>query len=65
MQIDPVWFLFILFILCFLMIKELYVAIVAKELVSHKVCDFISPSTLSTLFLVVTSPSLLQSPPLW
>lgn len=48
-QIDPVWFhtFFTLFILCFLTIKELYVDTVAKELMSHKVYNFIS----SWLFL--------------
>lgn len=39
------------------MIKELYVDIVAKELVSHKICNFSSPSALSVFFLIVASPS--------
>lgn len=37
------------------MIKELYVDIVAKELMSHKVCNFISPSALFIFSLIVAS----------
>lgn len=50
----PAWFpiFFILFILCFLTIKELYVDIVVKELMSHKVCNFISRFALF-FFLIV------------
>jgi len=45
-QIAPVWFhaFSVLFIPCFLTRKELDVDIAAKELMSHKVCNLISPS---------------------
>lgn len=57
MSIVPVWFLSSLFFLCFLMIRELSVNTVAKELMNHKVCNFFYPSALPVFFLIVTSPS--------